>query len=202
MVNSIGPSFKFYEVQLIDWNLASFYYTGYDSDMKRGTVCYYSPQQLFNTYHVTPAIDIWALGMVMFTFYTDSKPFASNCKSDNLKAIVSLVGGKKIIELYKKYRYNSIGNLNFLEELEQHPEKYPEADYSFISIKANKEYYTKDLIEVFKRMFEPDPELRATPEELMSMPYFQRIKKLPLMYSMKEGKKKKDNSQQSKQQPQ
>lgn len=43
MVNSVGPTFKFYEVQLIDWNLASFYYTGYESDQKKGTVCYYSP---------------------------------------------------------------------------------------------------------------------------------------------------------------
>lgn len=108
MVNSIGPSFKFYEVQLIDWNLASFYYKGYESDLKRGTVCYYSPEQLFETYHITPAIDIWSLGIVMFTFYTDSKPFTFNCKTNDLRAILSLVGGKKLLDLYKKYRFNNV----------------------------------------------------------------------------------------------
>ena len=38
-------------------------------------------------------------------------------------------------------------------------------------------------------MLEPDPELRATPEELMKMPYFRKIKLLPEMYSMKSKKK-------------
>ena len=97
MVNSVGPSFKFYEVQLIDWNLASFYFTGYDSDQKKGTVCYYSPEQLFMTSHITPAIDVWALAIVMFTFYFESKPFLPNCKDDNLKAILSFIGGPKLL---------------------------------------------------------------------------------------------------------
>lgn len=39
-------------------------------------------------------------------------------------------------------------------------------------------------------MLEPDPELRATPEELMNMNYFKSIKRLPKMYSMKKGTKK------------
>lgn len=93
LVNSIGPHFKFYEVELIDWNLASFYYEGVDIGNKRGTVCYYSPEQLFLTYHITPAIDIWALGVVMYIYYFDRKPFVGvNCKNHNLKAIATLVG--------------------------------------------------------------------------------------------------------------
>lgn len=43
LVNSMGLNFKFYEIQIIDWNLAMFYYTGLDDNSKRGTVCYYSP---------------------------------------------------------------------------------------------------------------------------------------------------------------
>lgn len=30
LVNSMGLNFKFYEIQMIDWNLALFYYTGFD----------------------------------------------------------------------------------------------------------------------------------------------------------------------------
>jgi hypothetical protein len=44
----------------------------------------------------------------MYIYYTDAKPFSYNCKSSNLKAIISLVGGEKILSLYKKYRYNNI----------------------------------------------------------------------------------------------
>lgn len=43
LFNSVGQNFKFYEVQFIDWNLALFYYTGLDTNTKKGTVCYYSP---------------------------------------------------------------------------------------------------------------------------------------------------------------
>jgi hypothetical protein len=42
----------------------------------------------------------------MFVVYTDIKPFTFNCKSNNLKAIATLVGGKKMLDMYKKYRYN------------------------------------------------------------------------------------------------
>jgi len=42
--------------------------------------------------HLTPAIDIWALGIVMWTFFTEDKPFFTDCKENNLKAIASLVG--------------------------------------------------------------------------------------------------------------
>lgn len=49
---------------------------------------------------ITPIVDIWALAIVMFTFYTDEKPFSFNCKTDNLKAIISLVGGEKILSLF------------------------------------------------------------------------------------------------------
>ena len=43
LVNSLGPNFKFYELQLIDWNLARFYFSGFSENTKRGTVCYYAP---------------------------------------------------------------------------------------------------------------------------------------------------------------
>lgn len=43
LINSLGSNFKLFETQLIDWNLASFYYKGYESNAKKGTACYYSP---------------------------------------------------------------------------------------------------------------------------------------------------------------
>ena len=42
--------------------------------------------------HITPAIDVWALGVVMFTLIFDKKPFFIDCQKNNLKAIASLVG--------------------------------------------------------------------------------------------------------------
>jgi len=44
LINSkYGSDYLFYETQIIDWNGAAFYHTGYDSNHKIGTKCYYAP---------------------------------------------------------------------------------------------------------------------------------------------------------------
>ena len=57
----------------------------------------------------------------MFIYYTESKPFSFNCKTNNIKAIASLVGGKKLLQMYKKYRYNNIEQIDFFKEVEENP---------------------------------------------------------------------------------
>lgn len=44
LINSHDKKFNFFDVQLIDWNLASFYYHGADIGFQKGTACYYSPE--------------------------------------------------------------------------------------------------------------------------------------------------------------
>ncbi len=59
---------------------------------------------------MTPAIDIWALAVVMWSFMTDDKPFYYECKNNNLKAIASLVGMQRLIEIHTKYRLPFTGD--------------------------------------------------------------------------------------------
>jgi len=158
----MGPNFKFYEVQLIDWNLAIFYYSGYDSNVKHGTTCYYSPEQTLKTSFPTPAIDVWALGVVFYTYLFDEKPFKVNCKVSNLKAIVSLVGGNKIVEMVEKYRYYSPENMDLILDIKKNPEKYPPTNFESLFQRKSQKLTDKNLIEVFKRIFVADPEERAT----------------------------------------
>lgn len=51
----------------------------------------------------------------MFTFYFDSKPFIPNCKTNNLKAILSFIGGQKLLDLYRKYRFDCIDEIYLLD---------------------------------------------------------------------------------------
>jgi hypothetical protein len=76
---------------------------------------------MFRTYHVTPAIDIWSLAVVMFTFITNKKPFGGGCKNDNLKSIVSLIGGKKILALFDKYRYKYREQSDIIDKIRANP---------------------------------------------------------------------------------
>jgi hypothetical protein len=76
--------------------------------------------------HLTPAIDIWALGVVMWTFFTEDKPFFIDCRDNNLEAIASLVGIKKLIELHEKYRFPF--TVQYYDMLHYHinnPTKFP-----------------------------------------------------------------------------
>lgn len=100
LINSVGESLRTIDVQLIDWNLASFYSLGYTSTMKKGTVCYYSPETLLRTLFITPAIDVWALAVVYFSFITAKKPFAVDCKESNFEAILTLVGSERFLKVY------------------------------------------------------------------------------------------------------
>lgn len=45
------------------------------------------------------------------------------------------------------------------------------------------------MVDVFKRMLEPDPEKRATAAELMKMKYFSNITTLPDLYYSRDKKK-------------
>ena len=71
LLHAVTEDFKFFKLELIDWNLAVFYYTGFEHSKKGGTKCYYSPEILFKTDYLTPATDIWSLGIVMYKFITD-----------------------------------------------------------------------------------------------------------------------------------
>lgn len=80
LVNYRGGYSKSFDVELIDWNLASFYYHGYYEGGKKGTTCYYAPETLLRINYQTPAVDIWALAVMIFSFLAGTKPFPLKCK--------------------------------------------------------------------------------------------------------------------------
>ena len=64
-----------YEVQLIDWNLVSFYHHGYENSEKKGTICYIAPEVRLETHHLTPAADIFSAGIVMLLYLTGEQTY-------------------------------------------------------------------------------------------------------------------------------
>lgn len=88
---------------------------------RKGTVCYYPPEQLLRTNYPTPAIDIWGLAVVMFTYLTNKNPFPIKCKTNNIKAISSLVGSQKLWNMIKKYNLHIPEYKDFIEDLRKNP---------------------------------------------------------------------------------
>lgn len=47
----------------------------------------------------TPAIDVWGLAIVMFSYFFTKYPFTVKCKTDNMRAISTLVGSRKLLNM-------------------------------------------------------------------------------------------------------
>lgn len=55
--------------------------------------------------------------------------------------------------------------------------------------------FDAQLIDLFEKMLEVDPEYRLTIVEVLNHPYFDRVKKFPKMYEQKNKKKAKQMGQ-------
>ena len=141
---------QFFDVKLIDWNLASFYYPGYASNGLKGTPCYFSPEQLFNVKHITPATDVYTLGMTMFYFLAQKKPFRVKCSArndNNIQSIASFVGYEAIKKVSLKYGYNIGGNMyKHFEIMEKHPKNFTKVGLQTLIPKEYLHRFTPQLI--------------------------------------------------------
>ena len=189
---------KQFHAKLIDWNLVTFYYPGHEEVGRKGTVCYYPPEQLFRSNFPTPAIDIFALASVMFTYITGKNPYPTKCKDHNLKAICGLVGGERIFEAVKKYNWQIPDFDDYILKIMKDPKICSGISLMDRVPPKDENLFDKDLINLFEGMLEPDPEHRLTISEVINHPYFERVKKLPPMYSEKDDAKKDENEKSKK----
>ena len=77
---------------------------------RSGTVGYYSAEELFTSNYLTPATDIFSLGVTFYKLLADKKqPYRvipKSEKSNNFQAMASLTGADSLADMYVKYRYN------------------------------------------------------------------------------------------------
>lgn len=142
LISSHSQSVKLVEVELIDWNLSVFYYPGYESSLMHGTKCYHPPEVILKQYYITPAADIWSLGVVFFTYLTDKKPFMLNCSSDEFKAVVSFCGAEKLLKMYEKYRIESNIESSLIRKMKANMTAYKEISLRDRIPTKNRELFT------------------------------------------------------------
>jgi hypothetical protein len=86
----------------------------------------------------------------MFTFITDKKPFIGGCKNDNLKSIISLAGGKKVLALFDKYQLKYRDQTdNIIDKMRASPEDYPSSNVKEFIPEEYSQFFTPDLIDLF-----------------------------------------------------
>ncbi|KAJ9050829.1 Serine/threonine-protein kinase [Entomophthora muscae] len=66
---------KFDRVKLIDFGLANFYDPNRHLKTSCGTIPYTSPEILRGSKYIGPEVDIWSLGVVLYTMVTGTLPF-------------------------------------------------------------------------------------------------------------------------------
>lgn len=73
-------------VKVVDFGIAGVAQDKVDS----GTLCYMAPECLDKAGATTsPAIDVWAIGIMMYTMIYGELPFFSSSEKDLVKAIIS-----------------------------------------------------------------------------------------------------------------
>jgi serine/threonine protein kinase len=130
------------------------------------------------------------LAVVYFSFITDKKPFATNCKVNELEAILTLVGSERFLEVYEKYQKASAMEVSLIEEIKANRKLFEGISLSDRIPDEYAKHFDDQLLDLLAKMLEVDPEYRLTITEVLNHPYFDRVKRLPKMYEEKNKRKK------------
>ncbi len=83
--NPQGDDHAIYELEIIDYDLADFVYTGKATNLKKGTKCFYAPEKQLRYMYESPAVDVWAYGMIFFQLLNNGgKIYRLQCKDGDL----------------------------------------------------------------------------------------------------------------------
>jgi cell division control protein 7 len=149
-----------------------------------GTRGFLAPEIIFNSKIQSKAVDVWAAGVILLSFFAKRMPVFnlnkfSKINDDSIKELEPLIivfGRDKVIEIAQKFRIILINNFYFLECLIYIPDifnKYTLAKDLETMIERND--INEDGIDLLRRMMELDPEKRITAEQAKKHKFFNDI---------------------------
>ena len=92
-----------------------------------------------------------------------------------------------------KYRLYAYDDKDLIASFRKNPSHYKGVSLMQRVAPQFEKVFNDDLIDLFERMLEVDPEYRLTISQVLQHPYFDQIKKLPKMYEKKNEKKDKND---------
>lgn len=157
---------RFRRVVLIDWGCST--HVSNDMNHMAGSRTCRSPDMLLGNRDYGFTGDMWAVGAMLVDMLTEgSMPWKVDSTEGVLIKISEIFGGKRLVEVAKKYK------LNVPAEVMEKMSLEPKSKLSDYFTKRMKDVYSSKLENLISRLLEIDPEKRITVEEALGHEFFQ-----------------------------
>lgn len=99
-----------WEIKVIDWGLAEFYFPGTDYSVRVASRFFKGPELLLNNTKYDYSLDIWSLGCLFAGIIFKKEPFFYGTDNfDQLVKIVKVLGTDEMFSYIEKYNLNIEG---------------------------------------------------------------------------------------------
>jgi len=159
-------------LQLIDWGLAEFYHPGQDYNVRVSSRPFKGPELLVDDTYYDYSLDIWCTGAMLAGMIFRKDPFFQG--TDNYDQLVKIV---KVLGTDDLYKYLNKYNLKLDDHLTKLIEKTPKKQWSKFVTNENQHLCSDDALDLLSKLLVYDKADRLTPQEAMTHPYFDPIKK-------------------------
>ena len=131
---------------------------------------YRAPECILTSGSYGPAVDIWAVGCILFEILTKVPLFPGNNQLDQIAKIHNILGtpGRDVLNHFKQ---NPNSNINYA-----FPYRVPQ------EIKNLLPESSPEVIDIFSKMLVYDPANRISAEEALKHPAFELYRKMEAMY--------------------
>ncbi|XP_063988256.1 cell division cycle 7-related protein kinase-like [Diachasmimorpha longicaudata] len=152
---------------------------------RAGTPGYRAPEVLFKCPHQTPAIDIWAAGVIMLCILSASQPFfrsPDDCTA--LAEITALFGTDKMIACARKLGKKLLCSeqvpgadiVSLCQKLRARVDRFPNRKYRINSPKTVlEENYPPEAFDLLLKLLEVDYKTRITADDALQHPFLRGL---------------------------
>ncbi|EAR82183.2 cyclin-dependent kinase-like Serine/Threonine kinase family protein (macronuclear) [Tetrahymena thermophila SB210] len=180
-------------LKVIDWGLSDIYFPYSFNFCKIGTVNYKAPELILtDSYHIniTPAVDIWASGVIIFQMMINSVPLIKGHNSYTA-----------LLDIIKIFGYKDVMRLSSWSGIPLNPQIYKEIQENKIYTEKGKglkqlidqdnvKYADPLGLDLIDKMLKILPNERISAKEALDHPYFDKIRQIIQTQRKNQNKKK------------
>ncbi|KAL4453228.1 hypothetical protein ABPG73_022083 [Tetrahymena malaccensis] len=179
-------------LKVIDWGLSDVYFPHTLNFCKIGTVNYKAPELLLTDNHyinITPAVDIWASGLIIFQMMINTVPLIKGFNSySSLLEIITIFGYKDVMRLSS---WSGIPLSHKIYQQIQENENLTEYGSGLKQLIDQDDHQYADPLglDLIDKMLKILPNERISAQEALDHPYFDKVRSVIKKEKMKQNKK-------------
>ena len=155
------------KLRLIDWGLAEFYHAGQEYNVRVASRYFKGPELLVDLRDYDYSLDMWSLGCMLASMIFKKEPFFHG--HDNYDQLVRIA---KVLGTDELFAYLDLYDLELDPHFDGILGSHPRKPWKKFVTKENAHLVTDEAIDFLDKCLQYDHQLRPTPKEAMSHPFF------------------------------